>query len=298
MSTPMCPVNTNKSTVSNVSIDSLITTEIDRMMYQIDPQQSDPIIPGAYDSVDFLEHCGKRPTEIIETDNNADLITPSCGKEIAIATNTNIKCDSYIDKLLGGINEKAGTLDIADTSVNIETSKCGKGGVAIMYKKTLKFNIKPINCPVSERILGIEIQCNENYSIFVFSVYLPADSNIQNYKYEMNIVEDYVSNFSKFGPVIVADVTCYFESDKGEAYNGTVNTTADGTPCKNWKTYNSPHAIYYSDHNYCRNPQTDALTQPWCYTADRYAFAFCNIDVCGRCLNLPFVSSGTKQIYL
>ncbi|VDI08552.1 Hypothetical predicted protein [Mytilus galloprovincialis] len=100
MSTPMCPVNTNKSTVSNVSIDSLITTEIDRMMYQIDPQQSDPIIPGAYDSVDFLEHCGKRPTEIIETDNNADLITPSCGKEIAIATNTNIKCDSYRDKLL------------------------------------------------------------------------------------------------------------------------------------------------------------------------------------------------------
>ncbi|CAG2244172.1 unnamed protein product [Mytilus edulis] len=107
MSTPMCPVNTNKSTVSNVSIDSLITTEIDRMMYQIDPQQSDPIIPGAYDSVDFLEHCGKRPTEIIETDNNADLITPSCGKEIAIATNTNIKCDSYRDKLLEGINEKA-----------------------------------------------------------------------------------------------------------------------------------------------------------------------------------------------
>ncbi|CAG2221397.1 unnamed protein product [Mytilus edulis] len=107
-------------------------------------------------------------------------------------------------QFLNTLDNNYHSLGIADTSVNIETSKCGKGGVAIMYKKTLKFNIKPINCPVSERILGIEIQCNENYSIFVFSVYLPADSNIQNYKYEMNIVEDYVSNFSKFGPVIVA----------------------------------------------------------------------------------------------
>ncbi|CAG2200520.1 unnamed protein product [Mytilus edulis] len=363
MSTPMRPVNTNKSTVSNMSIDSMITTEIDRMMYQIDPQQSDPIIPGAYDSVDFLEHCGKRPTKIVETDNNAGSITPICAKEIA--TDSNLKCDSYRDKLLGGINKNAdnvatnlakaikpafqipvringvqndpkpendnftgvsrkrtsrfyitnidpssskegllsyakqrgvnithvilfkprkgrisgrinvtmeskpllqnsefwpnniicrpcdlectryhvinslsnrtfrytncdiavlsehklfnhslkflNTLDtnyhsigIADTNINIETCKCGKGGVAIMYKKTLKFNIKPINCPVSERLLGIEIQCNENYSIFVFSVYLPADSNMQNYKYELNIVEDYVNNYAKFGPVIVA----------------------------------------------------------------------------------------------
>ena len=71
-------------------------------------------------------------------------------------------------QFLNTLDNNYHSLGIADTSVNIETSKCGKGGVAIMYKKTLKFNIKPINCPVSERLLGIEMQCNENYSIFVF----------------------------------------------------------------------------------------------------------------------------------
>ncbi|CAC5407709.1 unnamed protein product [Mytilus coruscus] len=102
------PIITNKSTVPNVSIDSLISSEIERMMYQIDPQQSDPILPCAYNSVDFLEHCGQRPTEISETDNNVDLITPTCGrKESTIATDRNMKCDSYRAKLLEGINEKA-----------------------------------------------------------------------------------------------------------------------------------------------------------------------------------------------
>ncbi|CAG2226973.1 unnamed protein product [Mytilus edulis] len=58
---------------------------------------------SSYD--DILEHCGTRPTEIIKTDNNAGSITPICGKEIA--TDSNLKCDSYRDKLLGGINKNA-----------------------------------------------------------------------------------------------------------------------------------------------------------------------------------------------
>lgn len=93
---------------------------------------------------------------------------------------------------------------------------------------------------------------------------------------------------------IFVDVTCYFESDKGESYNGTVNT-ADGKPCKNWNTYNSTYTPFYPDHNYCRNPRTD-FNEPWCYTDVGYKTAVCSIDVCGKCFNLPFVSTGTKQI--
>lgn len=95
---------------------------------------------------------------------------------------------------------------------------------------------------------------------------------------------------------IFVDVTCYFESDRGVTYNGTVNTVADGTPCKNWKTYNSPHTIYYQDHNYCRNPRTDAFTRPWCYTADGFKTAECSIDVCGKCFNLPLYLKKTNII--
>ncbi|CAC5367855.1 unnamed protein product [Mytilus coruscus] len=130
-----------------------------------------------------------------------------CLSELFRYTNCDIAVLSeHSLQFLNTLDKNYHIIGTADTNVNvnIETSKFGKGGVAIMYKKTLKFNIKPINCSVSERLVGIEIQCNESYSIFVFSVYLPADSYMQNYKYELNIVEDYVNNYSQFDPVIVA----------------------------------------------------------------------------------------------
>ncbi|CAC5390889.1 SLC5A7 [Mytilus coruscus] len=104
-------------------------------------------------------------------------------------------------QFLNTLDNNYHTLGTADTNVNFETSKCGKGGVAIMYKENIDVQHKTY-----ERLLGIETQCNESYFIFVFSVYLPADSNIQNYKYKLNIVEEYVNNYSQFGPVIVAGV--------------------------------------------------------------------------------------------
>ncbi|CAC5368342.1 unnamed protein product [Mytilus coruscus] len=75
-------------------------------------------------------------------------------------------------------------------------------------------------------------------------------------------------------------VTCYFEYDKGKAYNGTVNTAVGGKACKNWKNYKSIYTKYYPDHNYCRNPRTDAFDEPWCYIDEGYITAVCSITAC------------------
>ncbi|CAG2243425.1 unnamed protein product [Mytilus edulis] len=96
----------------------------------------------------------------------------------------------------------------------------------------------------------------------------------------------------------IKDVTCYFEFDKGEAYNGTVNITVNGKACINWKTYNSNYTHYYEDHNYCRNPRTDAFDQPWCYYADGYKTAVCSITACdNKIVKRPDWRKCDKQIY-
>lgn len=66
-------------------------------------------------------------------------------------------------------------------------------------------------------------------------------------------------------------------------YNGTVNVTVDGSPCKNWKMYHSQYANYSEDNNFCRNPRPDTFNKTWCYTGDKYVVGLCNIPACGKC---------------
>ncbi len=91
----------------------------------------------------------------------------------------------------------------ADTSVNLETYRCGKGGVAILCRKDIGFNITQLECNQSERIIGVELKTMSNESIFIFSVYLPANNNIDEYKYELNILNDYINFYSQYGYVII-----------------------------------------------------------------------------------------------
>lgn len=92
---------------------------------------------------------------------------------------------------------------------------------------------------------------------------------------------------------ILVDVMCYFQYDKGEAYNGTVNTAINGEACINWKTFHSNYTHYYEDHNYCRNPRTDSFTQPWCHISTDYRSGICDIPA----FFYPEVSTRPKQIY-
>ena len=53
-----------------------------------------------------------------------------------------------------------------------------------MYKTTLQFAIDHIYETNSERIVGLQIKCKTYEPLFVFGVYLPADSSIDNSREE------------------------------------------------------------------------------------------------------------------
>ncbi|XP_063681522.1 plasminogen-like [Bolinopsis microptera] len=86
---------------------------------------------------------------------------------------------------------------------------------------------------------------------------------------------------------IIPHKTCYLGD--GTGYRGNVNVTARGDTCQSW-SHQLPH--YHSrtsqnypnsglgDHNFCRNPDFEAL--PWCYTTDPdLRFDYCsNIEKC------------------
>lgn len=71
--------------------------------------------------------------------------------------------------------------------VHIETDgdsnyHCGKGGVAIVYKKSLQFHIREITETQSNRIIGIEPKHSNLPSFYLFSIYMPSDQSIDHYR--------------------------------------------------------------------------------------------------------------------
>ena len=106
-------------------------------------------------------------------------------------------------KFLDSIDSEFSCYANCDTTINVRTSRCGKGGVAILYRKKLEFQVSPIEINNSERIIGMEVKYNQGQSLYIFSVYLPASSNMDEYRYEMNILKDYVTLYSGYGKVVV-----------------------------------------------------------------------------------------------
>ena len=80
---------------------------------------------------------------------------------------------------------------------------------------------------------------------------------------------------------------CYNEEDKGEYYDGNVNTTMSGKTCQAWDSdtpyfhpLTSLYRPYLEGHNYCRNPEGRG-SQPWCYTTDpETRWEYCSIPRC------------------
>ena len=80
----------------------------------------------------------------------------------------------------------------------------GKGGVAILYKNTLEFSVSEIHDINSERVVGLQIKTKSNGSIFIFGAYLPSDDSLDNYRNELNMLDNLVSYYCNYGSVIVA----------------------------------------------------------------------------------------------
>ena len=81
----------------------------------------------------------------------------------------------------------------------------------------------------SNRVIGIEFK-SDNKRMFIFGVFFPADSNIDSYAYEFNIVEGLYNYYCKYGCVLVAgdlNSSCisplHTNVNKNEIFSGFVN---------------------------------------------------------------------------
>lgn len=125
--------------------------------------------------------------------------------DIAILTEHKLKSETktYLDSIHSDFYRFVKT-DDSDLVQGIGTSyNTGKGGVAIMCRKSLSFSIKEMPCPESNRIIGAELSDKKGGRWYIFGVYLPSDINLDIYAQELTIVENMYHYYSPYGKVIL-----------------------------------------------------------------------------------------------
>ena len=125
--------------------------------------------------------------------------------DIAIITEHKLKSEikTYLDSVHSDFYSFV-KIDDSDPVHGIGTTySTGKGGVAIMCRKSLSFSIKEIPCPESNRIIGVELSDKKGCRWYIFGVYLPSDNNIDMYAQELTIVENIHHYYSAYGKVIL-----------------------------------------------------------------------------------------------
>lgn len=81
----------------------------------------------------------------------------------------------------------------------------GSGKLAILVRNDLKFSIHPIETDKSQRVHGIQLQGENSDTLYVFGVYLPSDTDLENYTSCLNNLQDIYSFYSQKGNVIIGD---------------------------------------------------------------------------------------------
>ncbi|XP_076238933.1 uncharacterized protein LOC143182076 [Calliopsis andreniformis] len=87
------------------------------------------------------------------------------------------------------------------------------------------------------------------------------------------------------------DIGCIY--GKGSQYAGNANVTASGKDCLSWDDKRVAHPLVVNivnkevreklkTHNYCRNPNPNRETRPWCFTGPKGEREYCDIPPCGN----------------
>ncbi|XP_053979803.1 uncharacterized protein LOC128876963 isoform X3 [Hylaeus volcanicus] len=87
------------------------------------------------------------------------------------------------------------------------------------------------------------------------------------------------------------DIGCVY--GKGSQYAGNANVTATGKQCLSWADERVRHPLAINVvnrelrdklkvHNYCRNPNPQRETRPWCFTGPGGEREYCDIPACGN----------------
>lgn len=66
----------------------------------------------------------------------------------------------------------------------------GRGGVAIMYRKSIMYSVKEVTCYNTNRITALQLSDSFGNIYYILGVYLPSDGNIKMYINEFSILEN------------------------------------------------------------------------------------------------------------
>ncbi|MEW8548807.1 MAG: hypothetical protein AB2693_35355, partial [Candidatus Thiodiazotropha sp.] len=110
---------------------------------------------------------------------------------------------------LDSIHRNYHAITLCDSS-NTSGSRCGKGGVAIMYKVGCHFSVSPIDICDNNRILGVKIDQRNTRPIYAFSVYMPSvNYSTAEYHECFQCLKNLYDTFSAIGTVLfLGDFNC------------------------------------------------------------------------------------------
>ena len=126
--------------------------------------------------------------------------------DIAVISEHKLKTESvtYLDSIHKDFFSFVKIEDMNSETPPMLPHVTGRGGVAILVKKSLQFSVKEIDGIKSNRIIGIRVNTSSNVPLFIFGIYMPSDSNIEDYRSELDIVASLYESYSSYGRVLLA----------------------------------------------------------------------------------------------
>ncbi|MEW8546047.1 MAG: reverse transcriptase family protein [Candidatus Thiodiazotropha sp.] len=102
------------------------------------------------------------------------------------------------------LNNNYSSYSRSDITVNSYSMlKCGKGGVSVMYKKSLASRIELLEAG-NDRIIGIKLTNPASKPYYIFSVYLPSNNYINDYREAISYLQEIFTYYSENGHVVLA----------------------------------------------------------------------------------------------
>ena len=96
------------------------------------------------------------------------------------------------------------SISVCDTTIyQYGPAKCGKGGVSILYKKSLSNFISEVDCVNNIKVLCLEMKSEPMESVFIIGVYMPAESYVDSYIDAISELEAVTKTCIERGKVIV-----------------------------------------------------------------------------------------------
>ncbi|MES9879357.1 MAG: reverse transcriptase family protein [Sedimenticola sp.] len=124
---------------------------------------------------------------------------------IDIALLSEHKLLSHSEPFLDSINDKYTYFATIDNSLDSYSRvRCGKGGTAIMYKKSIGCMVTHIDNISSNRIVALEVKAQHDTNITIICVYMPSNNDRASYFDTLSDLQAVVTYCINKGPVVIS----------------------------------------------------------------------------------------------